>query len=136
MDWNSIANGVFEVGITLLPYVTSAVMFVVGTLVFQLIGRLPAFMRVYAEKVYRDKEADMRHAIEQALLNGLNAAIKRGRRGDDALSEAIDHAMRTNPDGIQHFTTTSGMTRDTLKTQAAGLAAATGVDYQPVHALK
>ena len=132
MDWSVITSWLFEVGVMLLPYVASAAMFVIGTLAYQLIGRLPSFLRVYAEKVYRDKEADMRRAIEQALLNGLNAALKRGRRGDDALSEAIDHAMRTNPDGVLHFTTTSGMSRDTLKTQAAGLAAATGVDYQPL----
>lgn len=116
-----------EFGTAAIPVIGTVLMALISAVFYQLAGYLPGFVRAYVERAYREKEAIMRQSIERALLNGLNAAIAKGRRGDDALSEALDHAMRTNPNNVQHFMRTSNMTRDTLATQAQGLALDHGI---------
>lgn len=127
MDWNTILHYAAEFGTAAIPVIGTVLMALLSAVFYQLVGYLPGFVRAYVERAYREKEAIMRQSIERALLNGLNAAIARGRRGDDALSEALDHAMRTNPQNVQHFMQTSNMSRDTLATQAKGLALDNGI---------
>lgn len=127
MDWNTILHYVAEFGTAAVPVIGTVLMALLSAVFYQLVGYLPGFVRAYVERAYREKEAIMRQSIERALLNGLNAAIARGRRGDDALSEALDHAMRTNPQNVQHFMRTSNMSRETLATQAKGLALDNGI---------
>lgn len=130
MDWNTILHFIAEGATALVPVAGLIISLLVGAVFYQLTGFLPGFVRAYVDRAYREKEAIIRQSIERALLNGLNAALTRGRRGDDALTEALDHAMRTNPEGVQHFMQTSNMTRDTLKTQAAGLAYDKGIEIR------
>ena len=127
MDWNTILHYAAEFGTAAIPVIGTVLMALLSAVFYQLVGYLPGFVRAYVERAYREKEAIMRQSIERALLNGLNAAIARGRRGDDALSEALDHAMRTNPQNVQHFMRTSNMSRETLATQAKGLALDHGI---------
>lgn len=121
-----------EFGTAAVPVIGAILMGLLSAVFYQLVGYLPGFVRAYVERAYREKEALMRQAIERALLNGLNAAIAKGRSGNDALSEALDHAMRTNPQNVQHFMRTSGMTRETLATQAEGLALDRGIVLEGV----
>lgn len=116
-----------EFGTAAIPVIGTVLMALLSAVFYQLVGYLPGFVRAYVERAYREKEAIMRAAIERALLNGLNAAIAKGRSGNDALSEALNHAIKTQPEGIQHFMRTSNMTRDTLATQAEGLALDHGI---------
>lgn len=118
MDWTVILDLIAQGGIAIAPYIASAVMLVVGVLFYRLTGFLPGFARAYIERAYREKEALFRDAITKAIVNGVTAAVSRGTRGRDVLQEAVDHAMRTNPEGVQHFMATSGMTRQTLETMA------------------
>ena len=127
MDWNTILHYAAEFGTAAIPVIGTVLMALLSAVFYQLVGYLPGFVRAYVERAYREKEAIMRQSIERALLNGLNAAIARGRRGDDALTEALDHAMRTNPQNVQHFMRTSNMSRETLATQAKGLALDNGI---------
>lgn len=118
MDWTVILDLIAQGGIAIAPYIASAVMLVVGVLFYRLTGFLPGFARAYVERAYREKEALFRDAITKAIVNGVTAAANRGKTGRDVLQEAVDHAMRTNPEGVQHFMATSGMTRQTLETMA------------------
>lgn len=118
MDWNIILDLVAQAGTALAPIIATVVMLIVGTLFYRLTGLLPGFVRAYVEKVYRDREAMFRDSITKAITNGVAAAAHRGKRGQDVLQEAVDHAMRTNPDAVQHFMATSNMTRQTLETMA------------------
>lgn len=127
MDWNTVLHYAAEAGTAAIPVIASVAMALLSAVFYQLVGHLPGFVRAYVERAYREKEAMMRQSIERALLNGLNAAIATGRTGNDALSDALDHAMRTNPQGVQHFMRTSNMTRATLAQQAVGLARDRGI---------
>ena len=118
MDWTIILDFVAQAGTALAPIIATVVMLIVGTLFYRLTGLLPGFVRAYVERAYREKEALFRDAITKAIVNGVTAAVSRGTRGRDVLQEAVDHAMRSNPEGVQHFMTTSGMTRQTLETMA------------------
>ena len=118
MDWTIILDFVAQAGTALAPIIATVVMLIVGTLFYRLTGLLPGFVRAYVEKAYRDREAMFRDAITKAIINGVTAAANRGKTGRDVLREAVDHAMRSNPEGVQHFMTTSGMTRQTLETMA------------------
>ena len=118
MDWTIILDFVAQAGTALAPIISTVVMLIVGTLFYRLTGLLPGFVRAYVERAYRDREAGFRDSVEKAIINGVAAAAHRGRRGRDVLQEAVDHAMRTNPDAVQHFMATSGMTRQTLETMA------------------
>ena len=118
MDWNIILDFVAQAGTALAPIIATVVMLIVGTLFYRLTGLLPGFVRAYVEKAYRDREAMFRDSITKAINNGVAAAAHRGKRGQDVLQEAVDHAMRSNPEGVHHFMATSGMTRQTLETMA------------------
>ena len=118
MDWTIIIDFVAQAGTALAPIIATVVMLIVGTLFYRLTGLLPGFVRAYVERAYREKEALFRDAITKAIVNGVTAAVSRGTRGRDVLQEAVDHAMRSNPEGVQHFMATSGMTRQTLETMA------------------
>ena len=118
MDWTVILDLIAQGGIAVAPYIASAVMLVIGFAFYRATGFLPGFVRAYVERAYREKEALFRDAITRAIVNGVTAAVSRGTRGRDVLQEAVDHAMRTNPEGVQHFMSTSGMTRQTLETMA------------------
>ena len=60
----------------------------------------------------------------------MTTAVSRGRKGRDVLQEAVDHAMRTNPDAVQHFMATSGMNRDTLGVMAERAAVDLGIKLE------
>ena len=102
-------------------------MLIVGTLFYRLTGLLPGFVRAYVERAYREKEAIFRDAITKAIVNGVTAAANRGKTGRDVLQEAVDHAMQSNPEGVAHFTATSGMNRRTLETMAERAAVDLGI---------
>ena len=74
-----------------------------------------------------DREAMFRDSITKAITNGVTTAVNRGKRGRDVLQEAVDHAMRTNPDAVQHFMATSNMSRDTLGVMAERAAVDLGI---------
>ena len=118
MDWTIILDFAAQAGTALAPIIATVVMMIVGTLFYRLTGLLPGFVRAYVERAYREKEALFRDAITKAIVNGVTAAVSRGTRGRDVLQEAVDHAMRSNPEGVQHFMATSNMTRQTLETMA------------------
>lgn len=118
MDWTIILDFVAQAGTALAPIIATVVMLIVGTLFYRLTGLLPGFVRAYVEKAYRDREAMFRDAITKAITTGVAAAVNRGKSGQDVLQMAVDHAMRSNPEAVQHFMTTSGMTRQTLETMA------------------
>ena len=130
MDWAIILDFVAQGGIALAPIIASGVMLVVGVLFYRLTGFLPGFARAYVERAYREKEALFRDAITRAIVNGVTAAANRGKTGRDVLQEAVDHAMRTNPEGVQHFMQTSGMNRRTLETMAERAAVDLGVKLE------
>ena len=127
MDWTIILDFVAQAGTALAPIIATVVMLIVGTLFYRLTGLLPGFVRAYVERAYREKEALFRDAISKAIVNGVTAAVSRGTRGRDVLQEAVDHAMRSNPEGVQHFMTTSGMSRDTLGVMAERAAVDLGI---------
>ena len=127
MDWTIIIDFAAQAGTALAPIIATVVMLIVGTLFYRLTGLLPGFVRAYVERAYREKEALFRDAITKAIVNGVTAAVSRGTRGRDVLQEAVDHAMRTNPEGVQHFMKTSGMTRNTLATMAERAAVDLGI---------
>ena len=127
MDWTIILDFVAQAGTALAPIIATVVMLIVGTLFYRLTGLLPGFVLAYVERAYREKEALFRDAITKAIVNGVTAAANRGKRGRDVLQEAVDHAMRTNPEGVQHFMKTSGMTRNTLATMAERAAVDLGI---------
>ena len=127
MDWNTILDLVAQAGFALAPIIATVVMLIVGTLFYRLTGLLPGFIRAYIEKAYRDREAVFRDAITKAITNGVTTAVNRGKRGKDVLQEAVDHAMRTNPDAVQHFMATSNMSRDTLGVMAERAAVDLGI---------
>ena len=127
MDWTIILDFLAQAGVALAPIIATVVMLIVGTLFYRLTGLLPGFVRAYVERAYREKEALFRDAITKAIVNGVTAAVSRGTRGRDVLQEAVDHAMRSNPEGVQHFMTTSGMSRDTLGVMAERAAVDLGI---------
>lgn len=122
MDWTLLLNYVAEAGIALAPIVASGVMLVVGLVFYQLTGFLPGIVRAYIERIYREKESLFRDSITKALINGIKSAVKGGLSGEDALQAAIDHALKTQPEGTSHFMRTSNMDRETLRTMAAAQA--------------
>ena len=128
MDWTIILDFLAQAGVALAPIIATVVMLIVGTLFYRLTGLLPGFVRAYVERAYREKEALFRDAITKAIVNGVAAAVSRGTRGRDVLQEAVDHAMRSNPEGVQHFMTTSGMSRDTLGVMAERAAVDLGIN--------
>ena len=130
MDWTIILDFVAQAGFALAPIIATVVMLIVGTLFYRLTGLLPGFVRAYVEKAYRDREAMFRDAITKAITNGVTTAVNRGKRGRDVLQEAVDHAMRTNPDAVQHFMATSGMNRDTLGVMAERAAVDLGIKLE------
>lgn len=127
MNWNIIIDFAAQAGTALAPIIATVVMLIVGTLFYRLTGLLPGFVRAYVEKAYRDREAMFRDGVEKAITNGVAAAAHRGKRGQDVLQEAVDHAMRSNPEGVHHFMATSGMTRQTLETMAERAAVDLGI---------
>ena len=127
MDWTIILDFAAQAGIALAPIISTVVMLIAGTLFYRLTGLLPGFVRAYVEKAYRDREAVFRDAITKAITNGVTTAVNRGKRGRDVLQEAVDHAMKTNPEGVAHFMETSGMTRGTLEVMAESAAVDLGV---------
>ena len=128
MDWTIILDLVAQAGFALAPIIATVVMLIMGTLFYRLTGLLPGFVRAYVEKAYRDREATFRDSITKAITKGVKAAVNRGKRGQDVLQEAVDHAMRTNPDAVQHFTETSNMSRDTLCVMAESAAVDLGIN--------
>ena len=118
MSWDTVLQYVAEAGHALAPVIANVVMLIAGVLFYRATGFLPGFVRAYVEKAYRDKEALFRDSITRALRNGITAAVARGKTGPDALSEAIDHAMKSNPDAVAHFVRTSNMDRETLRVMA------------------
>lgn len=130
MDWTIILDFAVQAGTALAPIIATVVMLIAGTLFYRLTGLLPGFVRAYVERVYREKEALFRDAITKAIINGVTAAASRGKTGRDVLQEAVDHAMRTNPEGVQHFRRTSGMNRRTLETMAERAAVDLGVKLE------
>ncbi len=66
----------------------------------------------------------------RASKDTVTSAANRGKTGRDVLQEAVDHAMRTNPEGVAHFTATSGMTRGTLETMAERAAVDLGIKLE------
>ena len=127
MDWAIILDFVAQAGFALAPIIATVVMLIVGALFYRLTGLLPGFVRAYVERAYREREAMFRDAITKAITNGVTTAVNRGKRGRDVLQEAVDHAMRTNPDAVQHFMATSGMNRDTLGVMAERAAVDLGI---------
>ena len=127
MDWTIILDFVAQAGTALAPIISTVVMLIAGTLFYRLTGLLPGFVRAYVEKAYRDRAAVFRDAITKAITNGVTTAVNRGKRGRDVLQEAVDHAMRTNPEAVQHFTATSNMSRDTLGVMAERAAVDLGI---------
>ena len=127
MDWMLILDLIGQAGMSAAPVIATIIMTLAGVVFYQLTGLLPGFVRAYVEKVYRDKEALFRDAITKALINGITAAVARGKRGRDALTEAIDHAVKTNPEGVAHFQQTSNMDRQTLLTMAERAAVDLGL---------
>lgn len=127
MDWTIILDFAAQAGFALAPIIATVVMLIVGTLFYRLTGLLPGFVRAYVEKAYRDREAGFRDSVEKAINKGVKAAVNRGKRGRDVLQEAVDHAIRTNPDAVQHFTETSNMSRDTLGVMAESAAVDLGI---------
>lgn len=126
--WNTIVHYVAEFGTAAIPVIATIMMGLISAVVYQLTGLLPGFLRGYADQLYRQKEAVFRDNIERALLNGLNAAVAKGYRDDDALKAAVNHAINTNPESFQHFARTSHMTPGTLKVMAEGIAERERVD--------
>ena len=126
MDWTIILDFIAQAGTALAPIIATVVMLIVGTLFYRLTGLLPGFVRAYVERAYREREAMFRDAI----TNGVTTAVSRGRKGRDVLQEAVDHAMRTNPDAVQHFMKTSGMNRDTLGVMAERAAVDLGIKLE------
>ena len=127
MDWTIILDFVAQAGFALAPIIATVVMLIVGTLFYRLTGLLPGFVRAYVEKAYRDREAMFRDSITKAINNGVTTAVNRGKRGKDALQDAVDHAMRTNPEAAKHFMATSNMSRDTLGVMAERAAVDLGI---------
>ena len=127
MDWTIILDFAAQAGFALAPIIATVVMLIVGTLFYRLTGLLPGFIRAYVEKAYRDREAMFRDSVEKAITNGVAAAAHRGKRGRDVLQEAVDHAMRSNPEAVQHFMATSNMSRDTLGVMAERAAVDLGI---------
>ena len=130
MDWTIILDFIAQAGTALAPIIATVVMLIVGTLFYRLTGLLPGFVRAYVERAYREREAMFRDAITKAITNGVTTAVSRGRKGRDVLQEAVDHAMRTNPDAVHHFMTTSGMNRDTLGVMAERAAVDLGIKLE------
>ena len=130
MDWTIILDFIAQAGTALAPIIATVVMLIVGTLFYRLTGLLPGFVRAYVERAYREREAMFRDSVEKAIINGVAAAVSRGRKGRDVLQEAVDHAMRTNPDAVQHFMATSGMNRDTLGVMAERAAVDLGIKLE------
>ena len=127
MDWTIILDFMAQAGTALAPIIATVVMLIAGTLFYRLTGLLPGFARAYVEKAYREREAMFRDSVEKAIINGVTTAVNRGKRGRDVLQEAVDHAMRTNPDAVQHFMATSNMSRDTLGVMAERAAVDLGI---------
>lgn len=126
--WDTVIHYLAEFGTAAIPVLATVVMALISAVVYQLIGLLPGFIRVHVERLYRDKEAQFRQNIIDALTNGLNAAVAKGYRDDEALTQAVNHAINTNPESYQHFAKTSHMTPSTLKTMAEGLAEKLRID--------
>lgn len=124
---NTILDFVAQAGIALAPVIASALMLIVGTLFYRLTGLLPGFVRAYIEKAYREKEAMFRASIQQAIVNGITAAVSRGKTGRDALSDALAHVLKTQPDAVRHFANTSNMDDQVLLTMAERAAVDLGV---------
>ena len=122
--WDTVIHYLAEFGTAAIPVLATVVMALVSAVIYQLTGLLPGFIRVHVERLYRDKEAQFRQNIIDALTNGLNAAVAKGYRDD----EALNHAINTNPESYQHFAKTSQMTPSTLKTMAEGLAERLRID--------
>lgn len=118
MDWNTILQVIADAGHAVAPVIANVVMLVAGVLFYRATGFLPGFVRAYVERAYREKEALFRDSITRALRNGITAAVSRGKTGPDALQEALDHAMKSNPEAVAHFTRTSNMDRETLRVMA------------------
>ena len=125
MDWTIILDFAAQAGFALAPIIATVVMLIVGTLFYRLTGLLPGFVRAYVEKAYREREAMFRDSVEKAIINGVSAALKRGSSGEDALQQAVDHAIKSNPDAVAHFSKTSNMDRAVLLTMAEGALAKT-----------
>ena len=102
MDWTIILDSIAQAGTALAPIIATVVMLIVGTLFYRLTGLLPGFVRAYVEKAYRDREAMFRDAITKAITTGVAAAARRGKRGQDVLQMAVDHAMRSNPKNVAY----------------------------------
>lgn len=130
MDWTIILDFIAQAGTALAPIIATVVMLIVGTLFYRLTGLLPGFVRAYVERAYREREAMFRDAITKAIITGVAAAAHRGKRGQDVLQMAVDHAMRSNPEAVHHFMSTSGMTRDTLGVMAERAAVDLGVKLE------
>ena len=126
--WDTIVHYLAEFGTAAIPVLATVVMALISAVIYQLTGLLPGFVRVHVERLYRDKEAQFRQNIIDALTNGLNAAVAKGYREDEALMSAVNHAINTNPESYQHFAKTSHMTPSTLKTMAEGLAERLRID--------
>lgn len=127
MDWNTILQFVAEAGHAIAPIIASGLMLIVGTLFYRATGLMPGFVRAYVERAYREREAIMRDSITKALRNGITAAMSRGVSRKDALQEALDHALKTQPDAIKHFAATSNLDRDVLLTMAEREAVDLGI---------
>lgn len=127
MDWSIILHTIAEAGNAAAPVIASGIMVLVGVVFYQLTGFLPGFVRAYIEKVYRDNEAKMSEGITRALRNGIATAMARGMHGGDALSYAIDHAIKTRPEAVAHFKQTSNMDRQSLAVMAEAQAVDLGL---------
>ena len=130
MDWTIILDFAAQAGFALAPIIATVVMLIVGTLFYRLTGLLPGFVRAYVERAYREREAMFRDGITKAITNGVAAAAHRGKRGPDVLQEAVDHAMRSNPEAVAHFSKTSNMSRDTLGVMAERAAVDLGIKLE------
>ena len=118
MTWDTILQFIAEAGQAVAPIIANAVMLIAGVLFYRATGFLPGFVRAYVERAYREKESLFRDSITRALRNGITAAVARGKAGPDALQEAIDHALKTQPDAVAHFARTSNMDRQVLGVMA------------------
>ena len=112
------------------PIIATIIASILSMLFARAVSYLPPFIRTYAEKIYREKEALFKQNITDAIRNGITTAMAKRLNGGDALSFAIDHAIRSNPEAYQHFRDTSNMTRETLGVIAGAEGLKLGIDIE------